>query len=563
MRLVQRAALAAALALVACNGDTGASPAGGVQDGTADGGGQADGAGGDAGGAGDTTDAGTPGDAGTEDAGTGDAGTGDVGTGDAGPGDAGTGDAVDAAAPDATDAGPDAGAPLLACCSAAEPCAADLVCAPIPGGAVGVCQVPPGDGCWSDGDCEPTEACDGVTLCPCTADCAEPDAPGACVPKELPEGCCLTDEDCDTGTDMAWSCARPDPAEPGRCVPAPDADECWDDGDCAAGEHCQGSSLCPCGAVCGVIEAPGVCVAVQQLLCSGACDDASMTCVGDVEPPAELTTIGQCRPAAEPGRCWEPTDCEGDQICVGAVWCQPGTYCLANEHPGRCLEPVEAGSGACWADADCIGDAPALCVGAFVPLALEDPVVPFPGACCTTAPGACWQDSHCPVGEHCEGANLPLPDACTDALGGAEAGACVTDGPWPEELCLSDAECGGATCVGEWTCPLGAHCIDGPYRGLCLTPAAGCREAIDCGGPPCDGAFVCDVLGGEMCGGAMASAGTCGSLEAGDVCLQVGACGEGLSCCYMCGIPGCPFTCTPTCDPGDPLCSGGCPVGIP
>jgi hypothetical protein len=46
----------------------------------------------------------------------------------------------------------------------------------------------------------------------------------------------------------------------------------------------------------------------------------------------------------------------------------------------------------------------------------------------------------------------------------------------------------------------------------------------------------------------------------GELCApgQTPACGQGLSCCYPCGVQGCDFTCTQTCT--DPQCSGGCPL---
>jgi hypothetical protein len=35
-------------------------------------------------------------------------------------------------------------------------------------------------------------------------------------------------------------------------------------------------------------------------------------------------------------------------------------------------------------------------------------------------------------------------------------------------------------------------------------------------------------------------------------------CRPGQTCCYPCGVPGCEYTCTPTCTPGEPGCVGGC-----
>ncbi|MCP4445427.1 MAG: hypothetical protein GY811_08795 [Myxococcales bacterium] len=45
---------------------------------------------------------------------------------------------------------------------------------------------------------------------------------------------------------------------------------------------------------------------------------------------------------------------------------------------------------------------------------------------------------------------------------------------------------------------------------------------------------------------------TCGSDAEGL------ACGEGLACCYPCGIEGCDFKCMSACNEELPVCSGGC-----
>lgn len=495
------------------------------------------------------------------DAGPGDASGSDAAS-DTGPSDdAGDAGAQDAAADAGDTMGKDAqGGGLLDCCSVAAPCGPGLVCAPLPGD-TGVCQEPT-TGCWSNADCEAGFTCQGVTLCPCTADCAEPDAPGACVPDAIPEGCCATDEDCDMGTDSAWTCAGPSDGAGvyGTCVPYYGPAACWDDGDCPSGTTCDGATYCACGQLCGQIEKPGACVVKNQLLCDGWCEDPLMTCVGDTPPPAMDPSPGRCMMTPIPGRCWEDDGCEGDQVCVGAKWCAPGAFCLQWDLPGWCLEPATAG---CWTAEDCDPQG-TLCVGAAVAQDPENPTPQTTGVCCPTPPGGCWQDSHCPKGETCVGASLPLPDACADPLSGAEAGTCIPTSTWPEELCLSDADCATGVCYGEWTCPAGGRCIDGPYPGLCLSPGDGCFEIADCGGAACGSAYVCDVISGQMCGAIMAAPGACETLDAGDICLQGGGgCGDALSCCYPCGIPGCAWKCVPSCDPGDPFCSGGCSVGMP
>lgn len=507
-----------------------------------------------------------------------DGGAVDVGTEDGGP-DA----AVDGGPDTAMDGGPEDTAPDATvpdwCCTAESPCVdTALRCVLRGGDPLGVCEPPAtAPACWVDADCGADEACEGAFVCGCLDDCDAVDTPGQCVPKGPPEGCCFVDEDCDLGTDMAYVCAETHNGDPGACLPLPGAGECWTSGDCAQGEACTGASYCPCGAACGRLQKPGTCVAeTGPKLCHGGCVEPDTTCVGDLgfAGGGQETALGQCMPTPDPGLCWEGTDCSEGQVCVNAVYCAAATTCLADEHPGVCLAALGPAEG-CWADLDCLDPAAKaiaplkmLCTGADVPALwanAADPLVPAPGECCAAISGQCFEDADCTKGEHCVGASLPFEGACADPLAEVTAGDCVPDNPWPDELCASDDACGaGESCIGEWACPADARCTDPSVRGLCLAAGDGCWEPAGCGGAPCVDAWICDVLGGEMCGGAMATQGECGNAQTGDLCLPgPNACGDDMACCYPCGIPGCAFTCMGVCDPNDPLCSGGCPVGIP
>jgi len=44
----------------------------------------------------------------------------------------------------------------------------------------GVCKMPVPDGCWADAECPPAHVCVGASVCPCGADCLQPDKPGVC-----------------------------------------------------------------------------------------------------------------------------------------------------------------------------------------------------------------------------------------------------------------------------------------------------------------------------------------------------------------------------------------------
>jgi len=70
-------------------------------------------------------------------------------------------------------------------------------------------------------------------------------------------GCCLDDADCADGQrcHLAECRLRGD----GMCEPAAESGTCWSDRDCAAGEMCAGATVCGCGEVCFVADAPGTC----------------------------------------------------------------------------------------------------------------------------------------------------------------------------------------------------------------------------------------------------------------------------------------------------------------
>jgi hypothetical protein len=119
-------------------------------------------------------------------------------------------------------------------------------------GAMGVCKDLPGPGeCWEDADC-PAGFCAGADICPCGMDCAVADQVGLC--SDLLPGCCLSGADCGDGQ----VCAVPAwEANLGVCKdPAPGG--CWSDADCGGGA-CADVILCPCGAMCPIGDAAGVC----------------------------------------------------------------------------------------------------------------------------------------------------------------------------------------------------------------------------------------------------------------------------------------------------------------
>jgi hypothetical protein len=102
--------------------------------------------------------------------------------------------------------------------------------------------------CWRDSDCK-FGTCMGASVCPCGYDCDAPDQMGSC-PVPGPN-CCKTDNDCG---DFQWM-----PCVNGVCKQPQSGGLCWVDAECPQGQKCIGASVCPCGAMCAVIDTPGKC----------------------------------------------------------------------------------------------------------------------------------------------------------------------------------------------------------------------------------------------------------------------------------------------------------------
>jgi hypothetical protein len=159
------------------------------------------------------------------------------------------------------------------CCATDAECGAGNRCAPA-GGDKGVCKpaATAAGTCWNGADCESGEVCVGAIVCPCTADCDQADAPGACAP--VATGCCAADADCPDDICFGQVCLTPPPAD----------FRCWRDKDCPSGKTCHGAAVCPCGADCELdYEGPGVCVveaspctAVEESWVEEICDAASV-----------------------------------------------------------------------------------------------------------------------------------------------------------------------------------------------------------------------------------------------------------------------------------------------
>lgn len=165
-------------------------------------------------------------------------------------------------------------------------------------------------GCFSDIDCGPGQACLGTDVCACTTECQD-DGQGGCIP-------------CD--------CAN----LPGICVDVTTAD-CSADTDCGRGQHCEFTAT-GCDVPACEVGPDG------QEICHGCDPVLSGICVDD--------TLG--------GECAFDSDCNPDEVCVldGATEpdCLVPEGCANRPAPaptGTCqpVDPIPADG--CYSDQDC------------------------------------------------------------------------------------------------------------------------------------------------------------------------------------------------------------------
>lgn len=138
--------------------------------------------------------------------------------------------------------------PICTCegkaCGAGQLCVADKkVC-------VDTGNLPAGQ-CWTDAQC-PGGKCEGANICPCGAACFAADKPGTCdQPPQVACKCtgkpCGADQVCAGATGICKNNAE---LKPGQC---------WSVSNCGPGQTCDGTNICPCGAMCLVADKPGTC----------------------------------------------------------------------------------------------------------------------------------------------------------------------------------------------------------------------------------------------------------------------------------------------------------------
>jgi hypothetical protein len=190
-------------------------------------------------------------DGGRRDAGRSDAGRSEAGAEDAGAIDGG----ADAGG---LDAGEDAG---VGGCTTNEACAPAEYCGGPTCEGTGACEARP-RGC--ERIYRPVCGCDGAdygNACEAARAGTRVASEGECGECTLAPSlsCCFEEADCrDSRCANAIGCSE---GGEGTCVPFPSTPgECWIDADCAAGTTCEGERICPCGARCLLIDAPGTCM---------------------------------------------------------------------------------------------------------------------------------------------------------------------------------------------------------------------------------------------------------------------------------------------------------------
>lgn len=332
----------------------------------------------------------------------------------------------------------------------------------------GECRLLP-DHCWTDADCGYGQKCEGVLITNCgdptdpDVNCGEEPWPGKCV-DDKPE--CLSDDECPPGHvcvletwcppcyDEDPPCLAPCTME-GHCEPAP-SDTCFDDTDCGKDEFCDFTGVdttmcCLPGELCLMIFPPCEGTCKTNGLGPGECWDD-----GDCKPGEHCEGAIICPPGAYCFAPDSPGECVPDQTECVAV--KPGSHGACEMLLGvifdgeKCV--YESGCG-CWPDCDNIFDSFEACEKACQ--------APPP-------PGDCISNEDCPAGEYCDLMGETGTEICIDCDPNDPdcAGGCFPMGtcqPMEDGVCVKDADCQPwQKCAFIYPCPL---CLGCPCFGVC------------------------------------------------------------------------------------------------
>lgn len=258
-------------------------------------------------------------------------------------------------------------------------------------------------------------------------------------------------------------------------------------------------------------------------------------------------------------RCESEADCEDDEKCVydqtDERVCKPIGWCEANTH---CSGDERCENGACK-KRECLGENDPVCGGYACNLYFGE---------CTDS---CFLDHDCRAGFTCNGgscvATTPQANgsACTSSHQ-CVSNECCLFSSGGSGTCANDCRSVGAPCIGSADCASGFCCTTVPGMSTCsaqsCVPTVGCLGDFSCSiGEHCVNGTCRLPLGlDEACTqGAQCQSNTCenglckGRL--GDACTTNADCGARRLCCPM--APSGELACSAT----DAQCLGSTPVG--
>jgi hypothetical protein len=345
-----------------------------------------------------------------------------------------------------------------------------------------------------------------------------------------------------------------------NCIPA--AGGCYVDGDCAANQHCNRTTLTCVGDLANGVAIPtdgirtGACGSSDAVAAclSGQCNVTTNTCAGPnttttCSYSATATSAPECATnvCGSNGKCGGTSGTAGCTAGTALASCQSG---LCSTSSGTCIA-----AGTCWVDSDCT--AAQFCnrntgvcttdlnAGISMPSdGLHSAVCNAPDALAVCTTGLCNAVANTcgkPNGQSCSAANQCASNTCTGGVC-VPAGGCSVDAN-----CSADKFCNPSTltCVSDLTAGT-ALPNDSLHNGVCSTSLAAvvcasgqCNASTNtCSAPngsACTGASGCtaNVCQNSVCGtanGNSPGAGNCTTAAASTVC-QSGTCStNGANC---------------------------------
>jgi len=350
------------------------------------------------------------------------------------------------------------------------------------------------------------------------------------------------------------------------------------DGDCVAGNYCDGLGQCaakkPNGGSCNVANECQSDNCVDDFCCNTGCTNACDRCdqTGS-EGLCSFATQGSSGvPSCAPYLCNGaiatcPNSCNFDSDCSSGNFCDTGSCSLKKANGQLCDGNNECGSGICTdgycCDEACINQCDACnitgsegsCTVAAAASAGSPSCAPY---VCTGAsnscPSTCSGDSDCSAGNYCNassqcvallpnGANCSATNQCASSLcvddyccdnscvnacdrcdifGSEGSCSAVAQGSGGDPACTPFL-CNGVLATCPTTCTVESDCATGNYcngGGSCtakLVDGADCNSNSECQSDHCIDGYCCDTACGASCDACdiAGSEGTCGFVATG------------------------------------------------